>query len=90
MRKNVAIPLVFGILGVAVLVSLGKWQVDRLAWKEGVLADIEARISADPVPLPEEVDRARIAICRSPCPAGSSRGACVCWSARNAWARATA
>lgn len=58
MRKNVAIPLVFGILGVAVLVSLGKWQVDRLAWKEGVLADIEARISADPVPLPEEVDRA--------------------------------
>ena len=57
MRKNVAVPLVFGILGVAVLVSLGKWQVDRLAWKEGVLADIEARISADPVPLPDQVDR---------------------------------
>lgn len=58
MRKNALVPLVFGILGVVVLVALGKWQVDRLAWKEGVLADIEARISADPVPLPEKVDRA--------------------------------
>ena len=48
--------MVFGIIGVAVLVSLGKWQVDRLAWKEGVLADIEARISADPVPLPAAPD----------------------------------
>lgn len=56
MRKSVLVPLIFGIVGVAILVSLGKWQVDRLAWKEGVLADIEARISADPVPLPDEVD----------------------------------
>jgi surfeit locus 1 family protein len=56
MRKSTAVPLVFGLVGVAVLVSLGKWQLDRLAWKEGVLADIEARISADPVPLPEDVD----------------------------------
>jgi len=56
MRKSTAVPLVFGILGVAVLVSLGKWQLDRLAWKESVLADIEARISADPVALPEDVD----------------------------------
>lgn len=54
MRKNLGVPLVFGLVGVAVLVSLGKWQLDRLAWKEGVLANIEVRISADPVPLPEE------------------------------------
>lgn len=56
MRKSVLVPLVFGILGVGVLVSLGKWQLDRLAWKKGVLAEIEARIAADPVPLPAEVD----------------------------------
>ncbi len=38
------------------LVSLGLWQVQRLAWKEGVLAEIEARIAADPVPLPASPD----------------------------------
>lgn len=56
MQKSVLVPLIFGIAGVAVLVSLGKWQVDRLEWKEGVLADIEARISAEPVALPEIAD----------------------------------
>ncbi|MFO7758727.1 MAG: SURF1 family protein [Roseovarius sp.] len=56
MRKSILVPLIFGVLGVAVLVALGKWQVDRLAWKEGVIADIEARIGAEPVALPEEAD----------------------------------
>jgi surfeit locus 1 family protein len=42
--------------GVAILVSLGVWQVQRLAWKEGVLAEIEARIAAAPVALPEAPD----------------------------------
>jgi surfeit locus 1 family protein len=56
MRKSVLVPLIFGIFGVAILVWLGKWQVDRLAWKEGILADIEARIAADPVSLPEDAD----------------------------------
>jgi surfeit locus 1 family protein len=49
-------PIVFGIGGVAVLVSLGIWQVQRLAWKEGVLAGIEARIGGEPVPIPDEPD----------------------------------
>ncbi|MFB9150877.1 SURF1 family protein [Roseovarius ramblicola] len=56
MRKSVVIPLIFGIAGVAVLLGLGKWQLDRLAWKEGILADIEARISAAPVALPDDAD----------------------------------
>src|SRR6056297_2088141 len=55
MRKSVLVPLIFGIAGVAVLVSLGKWQVERLAWKEGVLAEIEGRISAEPVRAAGEV-----------------------------------
>ncbi|MDJ0826082.1 MAG: SURF1 family protein [Rhodobacter sp.] len=46
------LPLLFGLAGCAVLISLGVWQVQRLAWKEGVLSDIEARIAADPVTLP--------------------------------------
>jgi len=48
--------LVFGAVGVAILVALGVWQVQRLAWKEGVLADIEARIAAAPVDLPAAPD----------------------------------
>ena len=43
--------LILGAGGIAILVSLGLWQVRRLAWKEGVIAAIEARIGADPVPL---------------------------------------
>jgi surfeit locus 1 family protein len=46
MIRRMIWPLVFGIGGVAILVSLGVWQVQRLAWKEGVLAEIEARIAA--------------------------------------------
>ena len=48
--------LTFGLIGTAILVSLGVWQVQRLAWKEGILAEIEARIDAPPVPLPTTPD----------------------------------
>jgi surfeit locus 1 family protein len=48
--------LMLGVAGVAILVSLGVWQMQRLAWKEGVLADIEARIAADPVAIPDVPD----------------------------------
>ncbi|MEM9427194.1 MAG: SURF1 family protein [Pseudomonadota bacterium] len=46
-------PLILGLSGTLVLASLGVWQVQRLAWKEGVLAEIESRIAADPVPVPD-------------------------------------
>lgn len=49
-------PLVLGIVGCAILVSLGVWQVQRLSWKEGVLAEIETRIGAQPIPLPSVPD----------------------------------
>jgi surfeit locus 1 family protein len=48
--------LVLGLGGVAILMSLGIWQMQRLAWKNGVLADIEARIAADPVAVPDTPD----------------------------------
>ncbi|MGE7371106.1 SURF1 family protein [Neorhizobium sp. NPDC001467] len=35
----------------AVLVSLGAWQVERLQWKEGLIAKITERRDAAPVPL---------------------------------------
>lgn len=57
MRRLLA-PILIGLLGAAILVGLGVWQVQRLAWKEGVLADIEARIAGDPIALPAEPDPA--------------------------------
>ncbi|ARM87300.1 surfeit locus 1 family protein [Rhizobium sp. CIAT894] len=50
------LPLATGILvliALAILISLGTWQVERLHWKEGLLADIAARQVAAPVPLAE-------------------------------------
>ncbi|MBB4174649.1 SURF1 family protein [Sulfitobacter noctilucicola] len=48
--------LVIGLGGAAILVALGVWQVQRLAWKEGVIATIDARILDAPVALPETPD----------------------------------
>lgn len=50
--------LVLGVAGVAILMSLGIWQMQRLAWKEGILAEIAARILAAPVALPLSPDPA--------------------------------
>lgn len=47
------LPLFFGILGTVVLVSLGTWQVNRLAEKETYLAHIEAEIVAPTQALPD-------------------------------------
>ena len=44
-----AAPLV--LLALAILLGLGTWQVKRLYWKEALIADIEERRSASPVPL---------------------------------------
>lgn len=56
MVKRILAPLIFGLAGIAILLWLGFWQLDRLAWKEGVLAEIEARIGGAPEPLPVLVD----------------------------------
>ncbi|MDR9808124.1 SURF1 family protein [Rhizobium hidalgonense] len=50
------LPVATGILvliALSILISLGTWQVERLHWKEGLLADIAARQAAAPVPLAE-------------------------------------
>lgn len=56
MLKRMIFPIVIGVLGCGVLIWLGTWQLQRLAWKEGVLAEIRAEIGADPVPLPAAID----------------------------------
>lgn len=44
-------PLFLGLGGVAILVALGTWQLQRLAWKADAIAVIEARLAGAPVAL---------------------------------------
>jgi len=52
MNRRMIAPLLFGLIGTAVLIFLGLWQVQRLDWKRGILDSIEYRITADPVAVP--------------------------------------
>lgn len=45
--------------GLAVLIALGTWQLYRFDWKNAILADISARIAAEPVALPSVPDPRR-------------------------------
>lgn len=56
MLRRMIAPLLIGLIGASILVGLGVWQVQRLAWKTALLADIEARIAATPVALPLHPD----------------------------------
>lgn len=56
MIRRMLIPLVFGAIGVGILLGLGVWQLDRLDEKATYLADLEARIAAAPVALPAVPD----------------------------------
>lgn len=52
MRRSLFL-IVIGAGGAAILLALGFWQLQRLEWKQGVIADINARIDATPIPLPD-------------------------------------
>ncbi len=45
------ITLIIGAIVFAILIALGTWQVERLYWKEGLLAEIEDRTHAAPASL---------------------------------------
>lgn len=42
----------FVLIALGVLVGLGTWQLDRKTWKEGLIAELEARLAAPPAHLP--------------------------------------
>lgn len=56
MTRRMIAPLLFGLVGVAILLALGVWQLQRLDWKRGVIAEIDARLAAAPVPVPPHPD----------------------------------
>ena len=51
--KQLLLIVFFGLGGSAALVALSVWQVQRLAWKEDLIARIETRMRAEPTGLPE-------------------------------------
>lgn len=55
MLRKILFPLLLGLAGCGVLIALGVWQVERLAWKQDILAGINLRLAADPVPLSLDV-----------------------------------
>ena len=44
---------VLSLLAFGILLALGTWQVQRLHWKEALIATIDSRLNAPPVPLAE-------------------------------------
>lgn len=56
MFRRLIAPLALGMGGVAILLSLGIWQVQRLGWKQALLAEIEARIAEAPTEVPVAPD----------------------------------
>ena len=51
MLRRMFFPILMGVVGCAVLIALGVWQVQRMHWKNDILAGIEAMIHQPPVPL---------------------------------------
>ncbi len=60
-RRSIIAPFLFAAPVLAVLLGLGVWQIERLAWKEGVIAEIAARVHAPPIPLAPSAQWATLA-----------------------------
>lgn len=52
MRRVIFLLIISGA-GLAILIGLGTWQLQRKAWKEDLLQTIEANIAAAPAALPQ-------------------------------------
>lgn len=57
--KSVLAPILVGVVGVPILLTLGNWQVDRLEWKHALIDEIETRLEAEPIGLPADPDPVR-------------------------------
>ena len=49
--------LLVSAIGIAILLSLGIWQVQRLAWKEGLIAELDSRMKAEPISLQQALEK---------------------------------
>src|SRR5271156_6126965 len=58
--RSLAAPAAATLIGLAVLVGLGVWQLKRRAWKEALNAAVEARTLAPPVEIPSAEEWAKL------------------------------
>ena len=58
MTRGTVFLIVCIIAGLVVLCGLGFWQLDRMAWKEGLIARVEANLKGAPVSVVEALDAA--------------------------------
>jgi len=59
-RRGLLVPTVAALCMLAALLSLGTWQVERKAWKEGLIATLEQRLAAPPAALPAQATWERL------------------------------
>jgi surfeit locus 1 family protein len=59
-RRGILEPTIFAIVGVAILVGLGVWQLDRKVWKENLIAALNTRLTQAPGDLPPRDQWARL------------------------------
>jgi surfeit locus 1 family protein len=59
-RRGVIEPTVFAIVGCAILIGLGIWQLDRKTWKENLIATVTTRIARAPENLPPRASWPRL------------------------------
>jgi surfeit locus 1 family protein len=50
--RSLILPAVATLVGVAILASLGVWQLQRLQWKTALIAHVAERLAAPPIPAP--------------------------------------
>ena len=60
LEKRLLWPALATIAGLALLISLGTWQMQRLAWKQGLIGAINERVHAKPVTMAAIEDRASL------------------------------
>jgi surfeit locus 1 family protein len=53
-------PALFTLAAGAILIGLGLWQLERLHWKEALVAQIDARSTMPPLALPPEANWPRL------------------------------
>jgi surfeit locus 1 family protein len=60
-RRGMLEPTIFAIVGIAILIGLGVWQLDRKVWKENLIAAMTTRLNRAPEDLPPRESWARLA-----------------------------
>ncbi len=55
--KKLIFPFFFGLIGLIILLGLGKWQVERLAWKNSIITEISKSVAKSPkVIMPHDIE----------------------------------